>query len=107
MGCHPSRTSIAGYLEDGSPQSNHNPPDGRIQGRSLPHDLPTAHQPVQTTTDNAVEDDAKPHSINNQDVEDEEPLIHLLPIEILSEIESDRHFLTFPTSQNGLQVSFR
>ncbi|KAI4527897.1 hypothetical protein K525DRAFT_245783 [Schizophyllum commune Loenen D] len=80
MGCHPSRTSTIDCLEDGGF------PADRIESCSLPHDLPTVHQPVRTPTDPAIEDDAKPPSINNQYVEDEEPLIHHLPIELLSEI---------------------
>ncbi|KAL1726701.1 hypothetical protein EV714DRAFT_287035 [Schizophyllum commune] len=80
MGCHPSRTSTIDCLEDGGS------PADRIESCSLPHDLPTVHQPVRTPTDPAIEDDAKPPSINNQYAEDEEPLIHHLPIELLSEI---------------------
>ncbi|KAL1712332.1 hypothetical protein EV715DRAFT_213853 [Schizophyllum commune] len=80
MGCHPSRTSTIDCLEDGGF------PADRIESCSLPHDLPTVHQPVRKPTDPAIEDDAKPPSINNQYVEDEEPLIHHLPIELLSEI---------------------
>ncbi|KAL1752275.1 hypothetical protein FB107DRAFT_220228 [Schizophyllum commune] len=80
MGCHPSRTSTINCLEDGGS------PADCVESCSLPHDHPTVLQPVRTPTDPAIEDDAKPPSINNQYVEDEEPLIHHLPIELLSEI---------------------
>ncbi|KAI5898948.1 uncharacterized protein SCHCODRAFT_01193686 [Schizophyllum commune H4-8] len=79
MGCHPSRTSNTG-LEDGSLQFNCDSPDDRIEGCPFPHDPPSDNVPGLTPTDHAIEDDAR---INNQD---EEPIIHHLPIEILSEI---------------------